>query len=154
MAAAPAKPASSKHSVHPSEVKKHSPRHKALQYLSLSHSTSCITYHEMRSATVNGGFARPEHSLSSVDSCFLGLACVSASFAFYKYGAMIRAHCVWTVKSEAGLKSMRARAVAREVVVTENTLKRRPRQLTYNFRRRFIPVGVVTESVDSALGRL
>lgn len=60
------------------------------------------------------------HWASSIPA-FLALACVPAPFIFYKYGAVIRAHCVWTVRADTIMKSMRARAVEREpVVTTEN----------------------------------
>ncbi|KAF7861912.1 hypothetical protein EAF04_007793 [Stromatinia cepivora] len=57
---------------------------------------------------------------ASLIPAFLALACVPAPFVFCKYGAVIRAHCVWIVRSEAIMKSMRARAVEREAVVTED----------------------------------
>lgn len=41
---------------------------------------------------------------------FLALACVPFPFIFYKYGASIRARCVYAARAEAAMEELRARA--------------------------------------------
>ncbi|RMZ75398.1 hypothetical protein DV738_g5477, partial [Chaetothyriales sp. CBS 135597] len=49
------------------------------------------------------------HWASSVPA-FLALACLPAPFIFYKYGAAIRARCVYASAAEAAMNELRARA--------------------------------------------
>lgn len=49
------------------------------------------------------------HWASSVPA-FLALACVPFPFIFYKYGAQIRARCVYAAQAEAVMNQMRAKA--------------------------------------------
>ncbi|RMD42265.1 hypothetical protein DV735_g2891, partial [Chaetothyriales sp. CBS 134920] len=51
------------------------------------------------------------HWASSVPA-FLALACLPAPFIFYKYGAQIRARCVYASASEAAMNELRARVAA------------------------------------------
>lgn len=51
------------------------------------------------------------HWASSVPA-FLALACVPFPFIFYKYGAQIRARCVYAAQAEAVMEKLRAQANA------------------------------------------
>lgn len=45
---------------------------------------------------------------------FLALACVPFPFVLYKYGAAIRARCIYAAQSEAAMAELRARVVAQD----------------------------------------
>jgi len=51
------------------------------------------------------------HWASSIPA-FLSLACVPFPFLFYKYGAQIRARCVYSAKAEAAMRALQQSAAS------------------------------------------
>lgn len=62
------------------------------------------------------------HWASSIPA-FAALACVPFPFIFYKYGARIRARCVYAAQAEAVMAELRAKVIQTQLVLDEKTTR-------------------------------
>lgn len=100
---------------------------------------------------------------ASAIPAFLALACVPFPFVFYKYGASIRARCVYAARAEAAMEELRTRAAqtAGSGVVTSTSPARTSidesvsEKMTGEPESRFAPIRSSTDQVDrSSLTRI